>query len=109
MLDIWDEQELLEMFELYNINEKDIETIVLDLYLPYDSKVINPNEDILNRKKYLNKIVKETLDKTDISILMHLETLNLNDIEKEYIITKRNKLKTLKQHFITKNTGLGTV
>lgn len=97
------------MFELYNINEKDIETIVLDLYLPYDSKVINPNEDILNRKKYLNKVVKDTLDKSDISILMHLETLNLNDIEKEYIITKRNKLKILKQHIIIKDTGLGTV
>lgn len=110
VLDIWDEQELIEMFELYNITEKDIETIVLDLYLPYDDKVINPNEEILNRKKYLNKIVKDTLDKTDISILMHLETLNLNDIEKEYIITKRNKLKTLKQHItIKQDTGLGTV
>lgn len=109
VLDIWDEQELIEMFELYNINEKDIETIVLDLYLPYDSKVINPNEDILNRKKYLNKVVKDTLDKTDISILMYLETLNLTSEEKTYITTKRNKLKTLKQHFITKNTGLGTV
>lgn len=109
VLDIWNEQELIEMFELYNINEKDIETIVLDLYLPYDSKVINPNEDILNRKKYLNKVVKDTLDKSDISILMYLETLNLNDIEKEYIITKRNKLKILKQHIIIKDTGLGTV
>ena len=109
VLDIWDEQELIEMFELYNINEKDIETIVLDLYLPYDSKVINPNEDILNRKKYLNKVVKDTLDKTDISILMYLETLNINDIEKEYIITKRNKLIILKQHIIIKDTGLGTV
>lgn len=110
ILDIWNEQELIEMFELYNITKKDIETIVLDLYIPFNNKVINPIEEDIKRKKYINKIIKETLNNTDISVLMHLETLELTPLEKEYIITKRNKLKQLlKTNTLNNNSELGTL
>jgi len=84
VIDSWSKDELKEIMELYDITDKEKETIVLDLYTPFKDKLIDVTKDI-KKISDLNKIV---LDK-EVSI----DTLN--DEDKNYVDEKRQLLSKL--------------
>lgn len=84
VITIWPKEELLTMMDMYNISPEEKKTIVLDLYTPFNNKIIDMTKDF-NREKELNAIV------LDESIL----TDNLSYDEKKYVEEKRKMITLL--------------
>jgi len=89
IVDRWSLEEVVEMFEIYNINDEEIKFIFTELYNPFDGNIINPTSEFLNRKQYINKFV--------LSLDEDLENaeFELSDLEILYIKTKQNVLKQI--------------
>lgn len=82
ILDEWPEDELSEMMDLYELNDDEKKSIVLDLYSPFKNQVINPTDEYIKHQELLKrKIIDDSF-----------EIDNLTDFEKLEINSKRSKL-----------------
>ncbi len=89
IVDKWGLEEIVEMFEIYNISDEEIKFIFTELYNPFDGNIINPTSEFLKRKQYINNLV--------LSLDEDLENnkFELSDLEILYIKTKQNVLKQI--------------
>ena len=85
ILESWPINELLEMMEVYNITEEEKKSIVLDLYSPFKSMIIDPTEQYRER----NTMIKNIITDTTISTEEVLSNNDLSDSEKEEILKKK--------------------
>lgn len=88
VIDEWNIKELLEMFDLYNINDDEIKIIFSELYKPFDENIINPSPEFLKHKDLINNLL--------FDFNLKDEDINNNDMiseeEKLSINLKRAKL-----------------
>lgn len=84
VITIWPKEELLTMMDMYNISPEERTTIVLDLYTPFNKKIIDMTKDF-SRERELNMIVLDESISTD----------NLSSDEKKYVEEKRKMIKLL--------------
>lgn len=78
----WPLDELIEMMNLYEITDEEKRIIVIDLYSPFENKIINPTEEFNNRHNQLkNAIIDSSFTVDDVT-----------EEEKKIIEIKRNIL-----------------
>lgn len=82
ILNEWPLDELIEMMNLYEITDEEKRTIVIDLYSPFENKIINPTDEFNNRQKQLKNAI------IDASFIID----DITEEEKKIIETKRNIL-----------------
>ena len=88
IIDDWDIKDLLEMFDLYNINDDEIKIIFSELYKPFDENIINPSAEFLQQKKIIdNFLFDSNLKNEDIQ-----NSIMISEEEKLGIIAKRTKI-----------------
>lgn len=81
-----DIHELNEMFDIYELNNEEIIFIFTELYKPFNGNIINPTNEILERKQYLNGLI------TNFEQNLDYENLNLSSTELSYVKSKKEKL-----------------
>lgn len=86
VIDEWTLEELLEMFNYYNITDDEIKIIFTELYKPFDINIINPTVEFLKRKQYINKLILSL----DNNIVDNQGVLTPEEIS--YIKSKQNTL-----------------
>lgn len=78
----WTLDELIEMMNLYEITDEEKRIIVIDLYSPFENKIINPTDEFNNRHNQLkNAIIDSSFTIDDVT-----------EEEKKIIEIKRNIL-----------------
>ena len=98
IIDEWSIEELSEIMNLYNITEEEKITIVIDLYSPFEDKVINPTSEYLERKELIRSIIiNNSIDKELV-----LKNNNLTEEEKNEIIKKKELLNKILNNNIKK-------
>ena len=91
VIDEWPVSELTEMMELYNISDEERRTIVLDLYAPFEEKVINPTEEHQRKNEKLSDLVLDN----SISLKEIINSSELSDLEKNEVIRKKEALQKI--------------
>lgn len=78
----WTLDELIEMMNLYEITDEEKRIIVIDLYSPFENKIINPTGEFNNRHNQLKNAI------IDLSFTID----DVTEEEKKIIEIKRNIL-----------------
>lgn len=92
IIDVWSDDEILNMMRLYRITDEEKKIIIMDLYSPYKDKVIDPTNDY--------KIKRERIRELTLNFSFSNETIihdnTISDEDKEEILKKRELLNRLK-------------
>lgn len=91
VLTIWSEDELLEMLNLYHITDEERRTIVIDLYSPYENKIINPTIEYSERQKQIKDAICN--GNADISVFSN-EEKNIIELKRKLLTKITQKLQT---------------